>query len=277
MRALPRRGVAATVAATLLGCLVFAAAARAADVETAPPEPAPPPQREWTFTVAPYFWAAGINGDVGLFGREPVNIDASFSDIIQDFKFGGMVVAELHNGTWGVFGDLMYVKTEADESVTRSIVGVPLTLAATVETSAFTGTVMGEYRAYATPTVTVDLMAGARIWDVDNDIDISLTAGGPPLAAFSGSDGSTWVDPIIGAKARFNIDQSWYLTGWGMVGGFGAGSEVTWDVMGGVGYQWNDWLSIAVGYRALGVDYDNDGFVYDVVQHGPFLGTVMRF
>jgi hypothetical protein len=263
--------------AALLGGLLSATAVRAADIETAPPEPAPPPQHEWTLTVAPYFWAAGINGDVGLFGREPVNVDESFGDIIQDLKFGGMVVTELHNGTWGLFGDIIYAKTKADASATRAILGVPVTLSGSVETSAFTGTVMGEYRAYSAPTATLDLMAGARIWDVNNDIELALTAGGPPLAAFSGSDGSTWVDPIIGAKGRFNIDESWYLTGWGMVGGFGAGSKVTWDVMGGVGYQWNDWLSVAVGYRALGVDYDHDGFVYDVVQHGPFLGTVMRF
>lgn len=39
--------------------------------------------------------------------------------------------------------------------------------------------------AVSQPTATVDLMAGARIWSVDNDIDISLSAGGPTLAAFS--------------------------------------------------------------------------------------------
>ena len=33
----------------------------------------------------------------------------------------------------------------------------------------------------------------------------------------------------------------------------------------------------SLGYRALGVDYENDGFVYDVVQHGPVLGMVFRF
>ena len=53
--------------------------------------------------------------------------------------------------------------------------------------------------------------------------------------------------------------------------------EITWDVLGGVGYQWNDFLSVVAGYRALGVDYDNDGFVYDIVQHGPIVGVVMRF
>ena len=251
--------------------------ARAADAAAEPPPESVAPADEWTFTLAPYLWAAGIQGDIGLFGRQPVEVDMSFGDIFSDLRFGGMLVGELHNGTWGLFGDLIYVKTEADRSIARTVGGVPLTLAASVETTSVIGTVMGEYRALSTPTATLDLMAGARIWSVENDIGVALVADGPPLAAFSGSDGRAWVDPMVGARARFNIDSSWYLTGWGMVGGFGAGSEITWDVLGGVGYQWNECLSVVAGYRALGVDYDNDGFVYDIVQHGPILGVVMRF
>jgi hypothetical protein len=188
-----------------------------------------------------------------------------------------MVVGEATNGTWGIVADIIYVKTEADESVTRTVAGIPVSLAGSVETSILTATVMGEYRAIAQPRGTLDLMAGARIWSVDNDIELGLSAGGAPLAAFSGSDGSTWVDPMIGIKGRFNLNPSWYLTGWGMIGGFGAGSEIAWDVLGGAGYQWNERFSIVAGYRALGVDYQKDGFVFDVVQHGPILGAVIRF
>lgn len=260
-----------------LGALALAGAVRAADVETAPPVPAPPREREWTITIAPYLWAAGINGDVGLFGREPVHVDMSFGDIFDNLRFAGMVVGEAHNGTWGVLGDLIYVKIDADATATRTIAGIPVSLSGSVDTSSLTATFMGEYRAITQPTATLDLMAGARIWSVDNDIELHLSAGGPTLAAFSGSDGSTWVDPMVGIKGRVDIDPTWYLTGWGMVGGFGAGSKISWDVLGGVGYQWNERFSIVAGYRALGVNYDNDGFVYDVVQQGPILGAVLRF
>ena len=218
----------------LLAGFAFAAPARAADVETPPPEAAPALEHEWILTIAPYFWMAGIDGDVGIFGQDPVELHEDFSDIIQDFKFGGMIVTELHNGTWGIFNDVMYVKTESKGSATRAIAGVPTTLTASVESTSFTGTLLGEYRAYSEPTGTLDLMAGARIWDIDNDIDISLTAGGPPLAAFSGSDGATWVDPMIGARGRYNINETWYLNGWAMIGGFGAGSDITWDLLAGI-------------------------------------------
>jgi hypothetical protein len=235
------------------------------------------PANEWTFAVASYVWASGIKGDVGLFGQEPSSVDKSFGDLIKDFKFGGMAVAGLHNGTWGLFGDIMYARTRSDGSATRIVDKVPVALSAAGETSSFTGTLMGEYRPYSTPAATLDLMAGMRLWSVDNDINLALTAGGAPIAQFSGSDGGTWVDPIIGIKGRFNIDDKWYLDGWAMIGGFGVASDVTWDVMANIGYHWNDKISFAVGYRAMGVDYSHGGFVYDVVQRGPVIGSVMKF
>lgn len=264
-----RKAIVAVVA-----CLALTVHVQAADMQQAEPTE---PASEWRFTIAPYLWAAGLNGDVGLFGRPPVAVDMSFGDIISDFRFGGMLVTELHNGTWGIFGDVIYVKTKAEESASRTVLGVSRSLDFSVETSSFTGTFMGEYRAYATDSVSVDLMAGARIWSVDNDIGARLSRGGTTVAEFSGSDGATWVDPIIGIKARFDTGTPWFFNAWGMVGGFGASSDITWDVLGGAGYQWNERLSFVGGYRALGVDYHDDGFVYDVVQHGPYFGTLIQF
>lgn len=252
--------------------------AAAADLGVTPTPPQAAQQgSEWTFAVAPYFWAAGLQGDVGVFGVKPVHLDMSFGDIFDNLRFGGMLVGEAHNGTWGLFGDLIYVKIEDDASVTRTVSGIPATLAASVETSSLTATILGEYRVLSQPSANVDVMAGARIWSVDNTIGVSLAVDGPPIRDLSGSDGSTWVDPMVGIRGRVDINPSWYLTGWGMIGGFGAGSDLTWDVLATVGYQWNQKFSLVAGYRALGVDYDNDGFVYDVVQHGPILGAVFRF
>lgn len=252
--------------------------ATAADLGVTPTPPQAAQQgSEWTFAVAPYFWAAGLQGDVGVFGVRPVHLDMSFGDIFDNLRFGGMLVGEAHNGTWGLFGDLIYVKIEDDTSVTRTVSGFPATLAASVETSSLTATILGEYRVLSQPSANVDVMAGARIWSVDNTIGVSLAVDGPPIRDLSGSDGSTWVDPMVGIRGRVDINPSWYLTGWGMIGGFGAGSDLTWDVLATVGYQWNQKFSLVAGYRALGVDYENDGFVYDVVQHGPILGAVFRF
>ena len=63
----------------------------------------------------------------------------------------------------------------------------------------------------------------------------------------------------------------------GGIGGFGVGSDLGWDLFGGVGYEVNDHISIVGGYRGLGVDYDDGDFLFDIVEHGPIISGVVRF
>lgn len=266
--------------------LTFGTMAPATAADLAPA----PDTNEWHFTIAPYAWAAGLHGDVGLFGFAPVDIDIPFSDIIQDLDFAAMGVGEAHNGTWGVFVDLNYINLSADKSRSRALerdlferFDVEAQVSASADITEFIGTVMGQWRPIDSQEMTLDLMAGARYWNIDNDIEITGTvSGGGPLGAeitrqVSGSDGAAWVDPMLGVKSRINTETPFYLTGWGLIGGFGVGSDFNWDVMGGVGYEWTEKFSTVLGYRALGVDYSNDGFVYDVIQQGVAFGGVISF
>jgi hypothetical protein len=56
----------------------------------------------WSFTVAPYFWAAGIEGDVGV-GDRQAEIDVDFSEIRENLKFGAMMLAEARKDRYGIF------------------------------------------------------------------------------------------------------------------------------------------------------------------------------
>lgn len=78
-------------------------------------------------------------------------------------------------------------------------------------------------------------------------------------------------------KGRYDLTPKVNLTGWAMAGGFGASSDFMWDLYAGIGCDFNDRFSAVLGYRGTGVDYENDGFLYDVVQHGPVLGGIFRF
>lgn len=257
-----------TVAGLLLGVFVMRPAL-AADIQAE--------SGEWKFSVAPYAWAAGISGDVGLFGREPIDLDLEFSDILHDLKFAAMGVVEAHNGTVGLFGDVMYVNIDADEDIDGPELGIPVDVEAEVKTKNIAATLMGEYRILAEDATTFDLMAGIRVWHVNTDISVRVEVGGAELAQFSGDDGSTWVDPMIGFKTKINTEMPLYFTAWGMIGGAGIGSDLAWDMMGGIGYQWTTGFSTVVGYRALGVDYKSDGFVFDVVEQGAFIGGIFSF
>ena len=242
-----------------------------------------PDSSEWRFTLAPYAWGAGLTGDVGLFGLDPIEVDVPFSDIIQNLDFAAMGMAEAHNGTWGVVVDLNYINLSADTSVSGTLRKFDFNVDAEIEVTEFIATLMGQWRAYDFGQLSLDLMAGARYWNIQNDLSVGANIqGNGPLGLevskeFSGDDGASWIDPMVGVKARIDTDSPVYFTGWGMIGGFGVGADLDWDAMGGIGYQWTEKFSTVLAYRAIGVDYDDDGFAYDVVQHGAALGLVFNF
>jgi hypothetical protein len=93
-------------------------------------------------------------------------------------------------------------------------------------------------------------------------------------------DSETWVDPIVGTRFAVDLAERWAITGEADVGGVVAGSDLSWNVQGYLGYRTSVFgqpTNFAIGYRALYVDYDHNEFKWDVTQHGPILGAVLRF
>jgi hypothetical protein len=220
----------------------------------------------WTFAIAPYFWIAGLSGDLGQFDLPPVHVDADFSDILDHLDFAMMAIGEARYDRFSIFADVMYTKLGGDGDTPG-----PLIDSIDVTSETFAGLLGAGYSVFADGNSHLDVVAGARVWSVDTEITIT---GASPLAG-TYSDGATWVDGLVGVRARHDFNENWYFTGWGLVGAGEA--DIDWDVAGGLGYQFNDTWSAVAGYRALGVDYSNDGFLFDVVQQGPILGVVGRF
>lgn len=253
----------------VLGFLCLALPAGAADL-VSPMTPDLKPvvtEQGWTFSVAPYFWAAGLSGEVGQFGLPPVDVDANFGDILKNLDFAAMATAEARYDRYSIFGDLMYVKLSSGSGTPRGVVATSVDL--TSET--FSGLVGAGYSILQSDAGRLDLVGAMRVWSVNTDLDFH----GGILDGASGSDGKTWVDGLVGVRANYSLTPEVYLTGWGMVG---AGSaNVDWDVAAALGYRFNERFSAVAGYRALGVNYRNDGFIFDVVQQGPIMGLVVRF
>ena len=93
-----------------------------------------------------------------------------------------------------------------------------------------------------------------------------------------------WVDPVVGARIRHQIAPGRELTLIGDVGGFGAGSEFSWQAVATYGFDVNCFgspLHTVIGYRALAVDFSEDGRfgknALDVVQHGPVMGVTFNW
>ena len=247
----------------------------AADLVDAPSPPAPAPYIEpagWQATVAAYVWGAGMDGWVGVLGLPPVDVDISFIDILDHLDFAAMAVGQVRNERFGLFADLVYVKISGAAATPRGLIADKAGFGQQIAITTLAGT----YDFSRWERLQLQAMAGARIWSVDTSLNLSggrISVG----RSLRREQQETWVDPLIGLQARYDLDDRWFLTGWGMASGFGAASDFGWDVLGAIGYEINDRFALAAGYRGAAVDYSNDGFVWDVVMHGPIIGGVIRF
>ncbi|MCW2309599.1 hypothetical protein [Rhodobium gokarnense] len=221
----------------------------------------------WQFTIAPYFWGAGITGDVAQFGLPTTRIDQSFSDILDSLEFAGMIVGEARYGPYSVSTDLSYVQTSESE---RTPLGI-LARRVRVTSKSLRWATLAGYTVYEDARFRLDAKAGVQLSSVETRIKVS----GGLLGTRTRTDGETWVDGLAGLRARISLSERFYLTAWGYAGAGGA--DFAWDALGGAGYNFTPNTSAFLGYRANGVDYRDGGFIYDVVQHGPVAGLVFRF
>jgi hypothetical protein len=89
---------------------------------------------------------------------------------------------------------------------------------------------------------------------------------------------------VVGARIRHQIAPGREFMLLGDIGGFGAGSEFSWQAVATYGFDLNCFgspLHTVIGYRALAVDFSENGQfgknALDVVQHGPVMGVTFKW
>jgi hypothetical protein len=85
-----------------------------------------------------------------------------------------------------------------------------------------------------------------------------------------------WFDPYVGLRGRYNFNKACYTAVRGEIGG-GVASDLMWEVEGVIGINLTRNIFTELGYRALAVDYDNDGLLFDTIMHGPQITTGITF
>ena len=244
-----RTSVAVLMSALMLGAVATPAAAQGARPEG------------WQVTVAPYFMGASMNGTTAVAGRE-VTVDVSFSDILNNLEFGVMGLMVARKGQWGVGGDAIWMALGANGSSTN-FPGV--SGSADVNQGAFSFYGLRRLGDFA------DLTFGARV----NTIQASLAFSGPftQLAPLDVDRTKTWVDPIVGLQLRTRGESRWHAQMYTEIGGFGAGSDFTWQAFPHLSWQVAQWGSLQAGCRWLPMDYETGGgasrFKYDILNQGP--------
>ncbi len=242
---------------------------------------------DWAFQATGYLWATGLNGNISPFRRAPtLHVEKSFSDVMEDLNFGGFL------NVWGRYdrfvlsGDIMYVDTTDSKAAgplpALQIPGLPTLPAgaaidADVDTQEFMATLQAGYRIVDADGFSLDALAGARFWHISNEV--AVTASHPLIGSVSATHKESfgWIDPVIGARAFFGLTDKLSVQAQVDIGGFGAGSDLTWSALATVNYIFTDTLSVSAGYKVLDVDYSDDGYVFDSRLSGPVMGLTYRF
>ena len=86
-----------------------------------------------------------------------------------------------------------------------------------------------------------------------------------------------WFDPYVGLRARYNFNKTYYTAVRGEIGGFGVGADLMWEVETVVGINLTRSIFTDIGYRALGGNFEDNGFRFDTVMHGPQITTGITF
>ncbi len=223
---------------------------------------------DWTYAATIYGWLPGLSGSIAT-ARGDIDFDSSGSDIIDNLDMAFMGTFEAWNGRWGLIGDLLY----ADVSNQKPTPFGALFASADVGVKIATFSGYGAYRVVDEPDVTFDLAAGFRAYGMD--IETTLNAGTLPTETSSTSE--SWVDPLIGARASWRFSDRWSATAFADIGGFGIGSDLTWQALATVNYHFNDKWSAMMGYRYLEIDKPVNGRDTKIGLGGPVLGVTLRF
>jgi hypothetical protein len=85
-----------------------------------------------------------------------------------------------------------------------------------------------------------------------------------------------WFDGYGGLRLRYNFNKTFYTAVRGEVGR-GVVSDLMWEVEGVLGINITRSVFTEIGYRALGSDFEDNNFKFDVVTHGPQITTGITF
>jgi hypothetical protein len=212
---------------------------------------------DWDVLVAPYLMGASMSGTTTVRGQT-VDIEASASDIFSNLQFGAMGLVVARKGDWGFGTDLIWMAL----GMTVGNTNVDFN--------------QGAFAFYGLRRVTpaADVTFGMRV----NTLQGELTFKGPDVTR---NQDKTWVDPIVGLTLHTAANRQVRLRVYSEIGGFGAGSDFTWQVFPSLGLGLGRTASVEFGYRWLDLDYAtgerDEQFAYDVLTQGPVIGFGFRF
>ena len=246
----------------------------------------------WEIRLMPYFWMPSLDaeGTVGgpLGGSLSGNVDLSFGDVMDYFDFGAMGRFEAWKDKWGFTFDGLFMNLGADGSFEgrRGVTSFDLDADVRLGMADFGlayRLVEGHFGDNNEQKLTFEPYGGIRYAYLREKIDLNVDIAGVGSAGVKLGGSEDWVEPFVGGRVIWDLNDKLALNIRGDAGGFGIGSasDLTWQIAGGVDYKLSKNMIFNVGYRYLELDYSrgsgSEELGIDTRAKGPFVGVTILF
>lgn len=263
--------------------LVFAIAAVAATSKTGMAAEVPPVERApqaataaaapsltsngWQFLVAPYMWGINTSGDLTI-GPFSSSFQIPLSTALDELDAAFEVHGEVRKDRVALVLDYTYFNLQKDNAFSvMPPVGPPVGGNLDMRIQFFEA---WPYYRLGDDDNAFDVLAGLRYDSFRTKIEA-------PSIGASDSRQINWTDPIVGARWIGRVKPRLFLVARADVGGFGAGSRYTVNVLGGVEWQFSHLAGLVVEYRWMKISYEEGSgptlFKFTPSMHGVVLGV----
>jgi hypothetical protein len=240
-------------------------ASNTATASTEAPLPEVDPEQRLRIRLSMYTWLSSLSNDVTT-GDSESSSDIPFSDVLDATDFANFAHLEMQRGKWSLFSELDFVKLSQGTDV-RIQRRIPLKINADAVLKQ-TVVELGGMRSFDGNRVGLDALVGARYFRLDSAVNLG------PLDLDVTED---WLDPMVGARLRVRLSERWNASLRGDLAGFGAGSELTTNVVAIVSYTISDRYDVGFGYRYMKTEYEKGDLEVDMSTYGPILGMAIKF
>ena len=243
------------------------------------------PSDDWEIRLMPYFWFLSIDADATINGLSG-DIDLSYEDIIDHLDFGAMGRVEAWKGKWGLTFDGLFLNLSADKSFQGRLANASLDADVRIGSADF-GLA---YRLFEQrfgnenkQSLAFEPYGGLRYTYLRQKVDVTVDIPGVGSAGRTLGTSEDWVEPFVGGRVIWGLNDKLAINIAGDAGGFGIGSasDLTWQIKGGVDYKLSENMTLFGGYRYLELDYSRGSganeFGVDLRAKGPFVGLEILF
>ena len=241
--------------------------------------------KDWEIRLMPYFWLPSMKADSTINGVTGT-VDLSEQDVLDDLEFTAMGRMEAWKDKWGLSFDGVFMNLGASESFqgrrasADAAADVRLGMADFALMNRLFEKSFGDNNQQK---LTFEPYGGLRYGYLRQKVDLNVDI--PRLGSVGQTFGTSedWVEPFVGGRLIWDLNDKVALNVRGDAGGFGIGSasDLTWQIVGGMDYKFTKNIILNAGYRYVDLDYSHgsgsDEFGIHLKAQGPIIGLTILF